>query len=210
MLRQVKSALRRNRQLGLARAGFTLAEVIVAVGIVALLIAVVVPVVVGRLESERADAIVAEMRALETGTRLFVRDVGRYPRRLDYLNVLADAGGVRDVCGTAIAAQNQAKYRGPYINRPLEVTAANTKYSLATGDTVDALLTRTTITNPVTGGVQQVLQISVYGPEQSLIETIDKDVDGIIDRNNGIVRYAVPQPNENTLLWTFPIRNGDC
>jgi prepilin-type N-terminal cleavage/methylation domain-containing protein len=193
-----------------ARRAFTLAEVIAAVAVIAVLLAAVVPVVAGRLESSRADAIVGEMRGLEAGLRLFVRDVGRYPRRLDYLNVLADAGGIRDVCGIAIPAQLQARYRGPYINRPLEVTPANTRYSLATGDTVETLLTRTTITNPVTGGTQQVLQISVSGPEQSLIEAIDESVDGVIDRSNGIVRYAVPAANENTLLWTFPIQNGGC
>ena len=194
------------------RHGFTLAEIIVAVAIVGLLIAVVLPVVTGRLALEHASAIVSEMQNLQDAVRLFYRDVGRYPARLDYLNVLPTSG-VADACGTAISAQNQAKFRGPYINR--EIVMVNlgggiTKYPLATDDFVESVITRTTITDPVTAGTQQVLQLLVYGPDQSITRMVDSTVDGIIDRNNGIVRYAAIQPTDNTILWTIPIKNGAC
>lgn len=194
--------------------GFTLTEILVAVTIVGLLAVIVVPVVLGRLDDSRAEAIATEMTNLQTGLKLFNRDVGRYPSRLDYLNVLPGSGVV-DACGAAISAQNQAKFRGPYISRTIEMInlagpPVNTRYILATGDSVESVLTRTTITNPVSGAVQQVLQIRVFGPEQDITETVDKNVDGLIDRLNGIVRYAAVQPNENTILWTFPIRNGAC
>lgn len=192
--------------------GFTLGEVLVALVIVALLAAVIVPIVYGRLAIGRAEAIVSEMQNLETGLRLFNKDVGRYPARLDYLNVLPSASVV-DACGTAISAQNKAKFRGPYITRPIVMInpgGGDTRYILATGDTVQSALTRTTITNPVTGGVQQVLQIQVSGPEQDITLMIDSTVDGIVDRSNGIIRYAAPLLNENIVLWTFPIKNGAC
>jgi prepilin-type N-terminal cleavage/methylation domain-containing protein len=194
--------------------GFTLAEVLTAVTIIGLLAVVMLPIVLGRLASARADAIVTEMQSLQDALQLFNRDVGRYPQRLDYLSVLpTPAASVFDACGTAISAQNQAKFRGPYINR--EIVMINpgggiTKYPLATGDSVESVLTRTTITNPVTGGTQQVLQILVYGPEQDITQMIDSTVDGKVDGGNGIVQYAAIQPNENTIKWTIPIKNGAC
>lgn len=199
--------------------GFTLAEVLAAIAIVGLLAVVVSPIVLGRLATSRAEAIVSEMLSLQDALQLFNRDVGRFPQRLDYLNVLpTPATSVFDACGTQISAGNQAKFRGPYINReivmidPFNVVPANriTKYTLATGDSVESLLTRTTITNPVTGGTQQVLQILVSGPEKDLTQRIDSIVDGILDKDNGIVRYAAPAANENTIKWTIPIKNGAC
>lgn len=197
---------------GHARSGFALAEILIAVLIIALLAAVVVPTIYGRLSASRADAIVGEMQSLQNGILLFYRDVGRYPRRLDYLNVIPVAGGV-DACGTAISAQNALKFRGPYINR--EIVMINpgggiTKYTLATGDSVESLLTRTSIVTP-TGGTQQVLQILVYGPEQGIAEAIDKNVDGNLDAAGGLIQYVVlSAPNEYLMKWTIPIKLNAC
>jgi general secretion pathway protein G len=192
------------------RAGFTLAEILVAIFIIALLASVVVPAVYGRLSAARADAIIGEMQNLQNGIMLFHRDVGRYPRRLDYLDALP-AGAV-DACGTTISAQNAAKYRGPYINRSINLLNPGggvTKYLLATGDSVEALLTRTTVTTTV--GTQQVLQILVYGPEQSIAEAIDQRVDGVSGSSSGIIQYVGnPQPEEYIVKWTFAIRTGAC
>ena len=191
--------------------GFTLVEVLVAITIVALLGLIIVPVVLGRLDVARAESIVAEMQTLQTGIQMFQRDVGRYPKRLDYLVVLPGSGVV-DACDAPISAQNQAKFRGPYINRSIADSAGGTvgtRYTLATDDSVDWTPTRTTIT-AVSGGTQQVLQILVRGPEQGIVEEIDTDVDGVVDGTQGTIRYSAIQPNENILVWTFPITNGAC
>lgn len=190
--------------------GFTLGEILVAVTIIALLAAAVVPTILGRLESSRADAVVVEMQSLQNAIMLFYRDVGRYPRRLDYLNTLP--AGALDACGTTISAQNIAKFRGPYINRTITMINPGiglTKYILATGDSVESLLTRTTIST--FSGNLQVLQINVYGPEQNIAEDIDLKVDGVIDASGGIIQYVGnPQPNEYIVRWTLPIKTGAC
>lgn len=192
--------------------GFTLVEILVAVLIVALLVAITVPIVTGRLALAHADSIVSEMQNLQQALVAFHRDVGRYPARLDYLDVLPTSGVV-DACNVAISAQNQAKFRGPYINRQIVMVnpgAGITKYVLATDDSVDATLTRTTITNPVTGGTQQVLQINVYGVPQDITRMVDSTTDGIVDGNNGIVQYGALLPTGNTISWNIPIKNGAC
>jgi hypothetical protein len=192
-------------------------EILVTVAIVGLLITVMVPLVTNRLALAHVDAIVGEMKSLQQALITFNRDVGRYPARLDYLNVLPTSGVV-DVCGAAISAQNQAKFRGPYINKPIDMVDpfnpvpanVNTRYVLATDDSVESVVNRTTITNPVTGGTQQVLQIEVIGPDQTITRMIDSTVDGVVDKDNGIVRYASLLATGNTILWTIPIKNGDC
>src|SRR4051812_7443440 len=64
------------------RRGFTLAEILVSVAIIAILAAAVIPTVYGRIRSARADGDIAELQALQNGILLFYRDVGRYPLRL--------------------------------------------------------------------------------------------------------------------------------
>lgn len=197
------------------RVGMTLGEVLVAIAIIAILAALIVPTLTDRLERAQGDAIISEMRNLENALRMFNRDVGRYPRQLNYLTALEDLNGVRDACGTAISATNQGRYRGPYINRILQLidpygAPANTRYLLSTGDSVDAVLTRTTYTT-VGGVTQQVLQIHVYGLDKSLLEYVEDEVDGDRDADKATVRYDEPvDPDDNVMRWTFPIRNGAC
>lgn len=194
-----------------ARGGFSLPEILVAVVVMALLAAVVVPTIYGRLAASRSDAIVGELQSLQNGIMLFYRDVGHYPRRLDYLNTLpTPATNVLDACGVQIPTAAQANYRGPYINRQIVMLNPGggiTKYLLATGDSVESLITRTTQVAQ-NGGTQQVLQILVYGPDQSTAESIDKSVDGSIDGTGGIIQYVAVAPY--VVKWTIPIRLNAC
>lgn len=193
------------------RAGFSLGEVLVAVAIIILLTVMVVPSIMGRLNSAQSDAIIGELRTLDDGLQLFRRDVGRYPRRLDYLNVLPTAGGVLDACNVAISGPNQAKFRGPYINRSIVMVdpgTGNTKYVFSTGDTIESTLRRTTI--PAAIGTQQVLQILVYGPSPATASAIDLLVDGVVDFAAGTVQFIDTPAATDTVKWTIPIKNDSC
>jgi prepilin-type N-terminal cleavage/methylation domain-containing protein len=184
--------------------GFTLAEIIIAIAILALLTAAALPVVFERLKAGRRSAIIGEMQALQNGILLFYRDVGRYPSRLDFLSMKGNP--MTDACNAQISTQNANKYRGPYVNRPIQMVdtlAGNTRYVLSTADSVESIILRTTIN----AGAQQVLQINVLGVEQSVAEEIDHAVDGTnpAQLSQGIVQYAA-----GTLLWTILIKNGAC
>ena len=198
------------------RLGLTLPELLAAMVIVAVLSALVTPIVMGRLRTAHGDAIIDEMTNLQNALRMFYRDVGRYPRQLNYLVALEDLNGVRTTCNAAIATPNQARYRGPYLNRhlslldPYGIPTPNTRYIIATDDSIEATLART-IYATVSGGTQQALQILVYGPDEDIVEYIDKKVDGDIDGGDGTVRYTTPlNANDNEIRWTIPIVNGIC
>jgi len=174
------------------------------VAIIAVIAAAIVPTVFGRLQGARADAVIGEMQSLESGIMLFYRDVGRYPRRLDYLNTLAS--GDLDACGAAIPSVNVAKFRGPYIDR--SITLLNpplvTKYLMSTGDSVESVLTRTNITTST--GTQRVLQISVNGLDASTLDLIDYKVDGAQNIDAGKIIIS----SGTILKWTIPIRSSAC
>lgn len=205
----VRRACRRNR------AGFTLVEILVGVFIVGLLTAVVSPMFVYRLKTSRAEAITSEMQNLQSALQLFYNDVGRYPARLDYLDVIPTVGSVNDACGVAIPATLQAKFRGPYINRQIDMIAPfagtpNTKYAIATDDTIEATIQRGTVTDSTALPAHQVLQIFVNGLPQDITILVDSTVDGKVDGNMGIVRYATPTATNNLIKWTIPIKAGAC
>jgi prepilin-type N-terminal cleavage/methylation domain-containing protein len=193
------------------RRGFSLGEILVAVFIIAILAAAVIPTIYGRMAASRADADVGELQSLQQGIMLFYRDIGKYPRRLDYLNALpAPATTGLDLCGNALTGPDTLKFRGPYLNRQIQMinlAGGITKYLLATGDSVDALLTRTTEVVP-NGGTQQILQIAVYGPDQATAEGMDKNVDGVIDGTSGVIQYVAAAPY--VVKWTLPIKTGAC
>ena len=198
--------LRPRRAAARRRTGFSLAEILVAITIVAFLTAMLVPTIYGRLQSARADAIIGELQGLQNGLMRFYTDVGRYPARLDMLNTLKSSDG--DSCGlVAIPDLNIARFRGPYVNR--SIVMANfpivTKFAIATGDSIDSVLARLNITTAT--GTQRVLQISVYGPEQAVADDIDRKVDGTVDATHGIIFYSSAG---KIVKWTMPIKSAAC
>jgi type II secretory pathway pseudopilin PulG len=171
------------RHLAPRRSGLTLVEVVAAVLIVAVVSGVIIPAVYRHFVSARTDIVVAELQSLETGILLFHRDVGRYPRRLDYLSVDALPAASRDACDRAMNAVNRNGYSGPYLSRPLTLRAFGsspsdwTGYLLPTGDTIQGILLVNDLTVPGTG-TATMLEIRVRGIPLADLEEIDRRVAG--------------------------------
>jgi prepilin-type N-terminal cleavage/methylation domain-containing protein len=193
-------------------AGFTLIEMVVAVAIIATVGAIMIPVTYHRFQVTRAEALVSEMENIQTGIQLFQRDVGRYPYRIDYLTTLFDPSpsGIRDVCTAVISAANQAKYRGPYLSKPIQAidplnSPANDYAKVASGDSVLTLLAAGTL------GTGRYLQITLKGPSQAITMLMDSVADGIVSSTAGRLRYVTPTtPEGNVLTWVVPIGPNDC
>jgi type II secretion system protein G len=198
--------------------GFTLTEVIVTMVIIGALAAVLVPTVFSRAKVARADAVIAELSNIESAMYLYRNDVGRFPYRVDYLYRFPTAfvpahPQLMDACATALSANNQAKYRGPYINRPIVLLNETTlpRYVLSTGDSVNAILS---IQNNFQG--QRVINIEVTGPELDVAKLIDAKVDGVEGASAGKLQYTdnggagANVDMEKLLTWTIPVRSGNC
>lgn len=90
------------------QAGFSLFEMLVALGIMALLAAVIAPRVIGYLGRAKEDVARSEMSNIITSLELYYLDVGRYPTEEQGLAALMEAPQVE---GAAIPG-----WRGPYMN----------------------------------------------------------------------------------------------
>lgn len=97
--------------------GFTFTEIVVALAIVAILTAVVLPGVALRMRSAQAAAIIQDMRTLNSAISQYRENVGRYPKNL---NQLASSTVPQfDLCGNSLPATLTALWRGPYVAQDL-------------------------------------------------------------------------------------------
>lgn len=94
--------------------GFTLVEVIVAVAIVAVLLAVVVPTLAGHRRQADAATLIQTAQHLETAVRLYRTHTGSYPAELAHLVEVPPDGG-ETLCGRAISTRVRSRWAGPYL-----------------------------------------------------------------------------------------------
>jgi general secretion pathway protein G len=103
MMSRVRKSLKSKRSVG--NEGFTLTELLVVLGIVALLAALVAPQVVRYLSKARTDTASAQIKNLESALELYYLDIGGYP----------PANGGLEALFTAPA--NVQSWKGPYLKQ---------------------------------------------------------------------------------------------
>jgi general secretion pathway protein G len=85
--------------------GYSLVELLVVLGIMALLSAVVAPQVIRYLSSARSETAATQLHNLEAALELYNIDTGSYPNEADGLLALVKA------------PKSAATWRGPYLKR---------------------------------------------------------------------------------------------
>jgi prepilin-type N-terminal cleavage/methylation domain-containing protein len=176
------------------RFGFTLAEVLVAIFIVAALSAVTIPTVKGRLDAAKTAALSNELTRLRDAIIQFRSHVGRYPSRLRFL-ANAPTPTNTDPCGTAYTTANVNTWRGPYVTRYLPNTLV--EYPVGDNYLVDMVVARSPAA-PTTASAN-FLQITVSNVEQSVAEDLQLQLEadgnlgaGLIIWSNSILTYQIP------------------
>jgi general secretion pathway protein G len=85
--------------------GFTLVELLVVLGIIALLMALVAPQVIRYLSDAKSDTAVAQLKNIESALELYYLDTGEYP---------TNEAGTRSLVEQP---PNAKGWRGPYLKR---------------------------------------------------------------------------------------------
>jgi prepilin-type N-terminal cleavage/methylation domain-containing protein len=116
----------RQRAKGSNRLGFTLAEVLVTVTIIAVLAAVVVPSIGGTLFKGDVGRVSSDMTNLRGGMEQFLADVRNYPGKPGNLTtkILAatQATDYNRADSSAYSALEVTRWKGPYMNAAVATT----------------------------------------------------------------------------------------
>lgn len=175
------------------RGGFTLAEMLVGLAIIAILAAVLYPSVAGQIRAGQSTAYANQMDNLRQAIANYRQNVQRYPGALSELTTAPTAADV-DACGTVLGA-NSAFWRGPYINQAISG-------NLPLGEAIVLnVLTRI----PAAGvNAPGLLQITVAGVNQTNATDLEAQFDGNANFASGTIQWTAA--GIDTLKFLIPIR----
>jgi type IV pilus assembly protein PilE len=96
------------------RFGFTLAEVLVTIAIIAIMAAVLLPALNNQLSKGDTSRIASDLTNLQSGVQAFVSDIRQYPSTTDQLvNSLSGT----DINSVAFQSSAITAWKGPYLSR---------------------------------------------------------------------------------------------
>jgi prepilin-type N-terminal cleavage/methylation domain-containing protein len=172
------------------RRAMTIVEVLVALAILAIIAAVVLPTTAGQLRDGHATALANQLANLREAVANYRQNVGAYPASLTQLTTLP-VGGV-DACGTPLSAAEVNAWRGPYINQ-------NIVGNMPVGNAIIvASLTRTTI------GTAVLLRIRAARVENDIASDVEEQFDGNANFGTGTILWTAA--GDDTLTFQIPIR----
>lgn len=96
--------------------GFTLAEVLVTLSIIAIMAAVLLPALNSQIGKGDAGRVASDLTNIQTGAQAFLSDVHRYPAALTHLTTVINTGQ-NDLLSQAYPSTLVAKWKGPYVQK---------------------------------------------------------------------------------------------
>jgi prepilin-type N-terminal cleavage/methylation domain-containing protein len=122
------------------RQGFTLAEVLVAIALIAVLASVLVPTILGQIRKGDPTRMGSDFQAVRGGAEQFVTDVGKLPGTIGQLTTPLNSTG-QPLHGTALAsygANDSVRWRGPYLSKDA-IGALRTGFGLTMNTAFDTV-----------------------------------------------------------------------
>jgi prepilin-type N-terminal cleavage/methylation domain-containing protein len=214
--------LKRSIQVERGHSGFSLVETLVALAIMTVLAAVLIPALSGKLKDSRTSTVSQTLSNLNYAVAEYKKSVGRYPGKLTLLTVNPTTSD-RDLCGSLLSNSSTLLWRGPYLSR--EFVAAGIQ--VADGR-VDADIRRFPTTVTSTPPTIAYALIDLPGIELGVAQDLDRDLDGTLDAANGAIRYtsssiaaqvtgnptdlipAVASTSQVNLTYAIPVNPYSC
>lgn len=168
----------------------TIVEVLIALAILAIIAAVVLPTTAGQLREGHATALANQLANLREAIGNYRQNVGAYPISLTQLTT-QPVGGT-DACGTALSNGEVNGWRGPYINQ-------NIVGNVPVGNAIIvASLARTT------SGTAVLLQMRAARVENDIASDLEEQFDGNANFGTGTILWTAA--GDDTLIFQIPIR----
>jgi prepilin-type N-terminal cleavage/methylation domain-containing protein len=175
----------RNDATYLKKVGFTLAEILIALALIAVLAAVLLPSVAGQIMKGDTGRTMQDLDALRAGVDQFLADVHRYPQKVSHLTTKILSTD-EDVNGTVYPGGLVAKWTGPYVTKPL-----NDASVLPTGFGANI---RDSLQRVAVNGVNYVTVV-IAGIDSAAFARLDLEIDGVStsltnSRTLGLLRWV--------------------
>lgn len=161
--------------------GFTLAEILVALALIALLAAVLLPTVAGQILKGDTARVSQDLEAVRSGIEQFLADVHRYPGKYSDLSTKIVSGTDTDINGANYPSGLASKWGGPYVTKD----TFQAKVATGFGASILNAFSKTNNTN----GIAYVT-ISISGIDSLDFWRLDASFDGTADSTKGLLRWS--------------------
>lgn len=181
-----------------ARRGFTLAEILVALALMALLAAVLLPTVAGQVLKGDAGRVVQDLEAVRAGAERFLTDIRRYPGKYSDLSRAITVANT-DILGSAYTSGQVTKWEGPYITKDTITASVETGF----GGRITNVFKTELNTNAVS--YLTVVVTGITGPDA---DRIDEQIDGpsATPRTTGLLRWVSSGGIDSLKYLAMPIQ----
>jgi len=179
-----------------AASAFTLAEILVALALMAVLAAVLLPTVAGQILKGDAGRVAQDLQAVRSGVEQFLADIHRYPGRYSDLSKIIATTNT-DILGNTYNAGLVNKWKGPYVTKGTVNSSVDTGF----GGTITNTFMRVTNTNAI-----QYVTVVIVGVSGSDFDKIDEQLDGVVGRTSGLLRWNSTGGIDSTKYLAMPIQ----
>ncbi len=176
--------------------GFSLAEILVAIAIIAVVGAIVIPSIGGQLRSGDESRIQQDLTTLRTGAEQFLADVRRYPNSVGQL-VAKPATTESGLVGGVYTSAQVGRWRGPYLNKD-SVSAIKTGYDLS--------VTTTFGYANFPGTTQKYLTVDIATVDTGYARGVDRKMDDGVE-STGMIQYTIAaSPTTAVRFYALPVQ----
>lgn len=184
--------------------GFSLLEVVIAIVIVVVLSATVLPAVAEQVERRRVDAAIGTLKDLADAATAFRKDVGMNPGQLiDLSNPITTAG--TNSCGVAYTTAAVNLWAGPYYKAQILITSG-----LPLSEENLGRVQNTLVRSPSGVATPGSLAFPVASAPLDKVTEIDAAVDGDGSATTGRVRWTTPANANGHVTFSFHVAVNGC